>query len=623
MRINKPVDLQAELLLSIRTTEDALTSPPESLSAVQMRELRLQQSELLQQVAEMRRVHEKLELSRNRYRNLYDFAPVAYLTLNLRKQVVDVNQLGAQMLGMERSLLLGHTFARLVAAGDRRRYQRVLRKEIVHGGGQSCDLELQRYDASEIYVQLNCLRMMGENAESIVRLTLIDITARNHAENEIKQLAFHDALTGLANRRLLLERLEKARDACERRGRRAALLFLDFDDFKTLNDTHGHAMGDLLLQEVAKRLSSSVRRTATVSRLGGDEFAVVLPGLHNSPAQAVIEAYKEGQKVLEALSRRYTLAGMSYQGTASVGIRVFKDALLTGEDLLKQADLALYDAKSEGGNRIRLFDPEMQSKVEARRTIEAELRLAMQRKEFVLYYQPQVDQQRRLIGAEALLRWHHPHRGVLPPAEFLALADEKGMIVEIGLWVVEEACVRLKEWGQSPQTADLTMAVNVSATEFRHPDFVSRLLAIIDHVDINPRKLLLEFTESLMFSTMEETLNKMTALRVRGIRFALDDFGIGYSSLAYLQGLPLDQLKIDRTFVQHLPTNPNDAAIVKSVIALGQSLGLEIVAEGVETAEQWEFLSAHGCAEYQGLLFGGAGPMENLLLQSNCEGSAN
>jgi diguanylate cyclase (GGDEF)-like protein len=453
-----------------------------------------------------------------------------------------------------------------------------------------------------------------EEAESLNRKLSAEISERQRAELEIEQLAFYDSLTDLPNRRLLMDRLHHATLACCRTMHHGAIIFIDLDHFKRLNDSQGHHLGDLLLQQIAQRLKECVREDDTVARLGGDEFVVMLKELSENTAEAHGQAKKVAVKVLASLDQPYLLAGHDYHGSASVGIALFSKNRESVDDLLKRADLAQYRAKSAGGRSIRFFDPEMEANARARAALEADLRRAVQRGQFRLHYQPQVNDEGDMVGAEALLRWEHPDRGLLLPSEFIAFAEDHGVMESIGLWVAETVCKQLMEWGRRFETSHLTLAINVSAREFGHPAFVTRMLALIDQVGADPKKLIMEFTERVMFGPFEETLVKMDALKDRGVSFALDDFGIGFSSLASLKNLPLSQLKIDRSFVRDVLTNPADALIVSAVIALGQSLGLSVVAEGVETEEQRQFLRRHGCLVYQGFLFGQPQPAENLAL---------
>ena len=554
----------------------------------------------------------RLTRSRDRYRDLYEFAPVSYLTLDGEARVIEINLTGARLLGLERNQILGRAFSRFIASAHLGSYDRLIRQMTGGGGRQTLDLTLQRADETIVHAQLDCVCVAVENLAPTVRITLVDITERKRAEAEIKQLAFYDPLTNLPNRRLLLDRVQHALLLCARTNDHGAILFIDLDDFKSLNDTQGHDLGDLLLKHVAQRISSCVRESDTVARLGGDEFVVMLQFLSKDLAEANKQASQIANKILEQIDQPYFLEGQDHRTTGSIGITLFSDSLDPVEGLLKRADLALYRAKTAGRSTMQFFNPEMQATVLARGILEVDLRRAIQDREFVLHYQPQVDFRGQLTGAEALLRWKHPVRGLLAPAEFISFAEEKGLIGLVGEWVLTAACTQLKAWSLLPAMAHLRLAINVSAHEFSHPDFVTRMLTVVDDLGADPRKLILEFTEHVMLGSMEDTLTKMTTLKARGIYFSLDDFGIGYSSLAYLKSLPMDQLKIDRTFVRDVLTNPNDASIARSIIALGQSLGLAVIAEGVETEEQLSFLAQHGCRAYQGYLFGRPAPVEDL-----------
>jgi diguanylate cyclase (GGDEF)-like protein len=430
-----------------------------------------------------------------------------------------------------------------------------------------------------------------------------DITERKLAEDEIKLLAFYDPLTGLPNRRLLLDRLHQALAASARSQKQGALFFIDLDNFKTLNDTLGHDKGDMLLQQVAQRLLDCVREGDTVARLGGDEFVVMLENLSADINEAAAQLETVGEKILADLNWTYLLSGHEYHGTSSIGVTLFGKQEKTVEALLKQADLAMYQAKAGGRNALRFFDPQMQTMVTARAALETDLRNAVREGQFLLHYQAQVDTDGRLMGAEALVRWQHPQRGMVLPDDFIPLAEETGLILPLGLWVLESACAQLAAWSVQEDAAYLTLAVNISVQQIHQPDFVEHVLAVLDHTGANPSKLQLELTESLFMEDVEDTIAKMTALKARGVGFALDDFGTGYSSLTYLKRLPLEKLKIDRSFVMDVLTDPNDAAIAKTIVALGQSLGLSVIAEGVETEAHRDFLARNGCHAYQGYLF--------------------
>ncbi|WP_394789819.1 putative bifunctional diguanylate cyclase/phosphodiesterase [Rhodoferax sp.] len=434
--------------------------------------------------------------------------------------------------------------------------------------------------------------------------TQTDISYRRAAEEEIIELAFYDALTKLGNRRLLLDRLQQALAVSSRNGTHGGLLFIDLDNFKTLNDTAGHEMGDLLLQQVAQRLGTCVRPGDTVARLGGDEFVVILADLGCKIGNAAHQAEQVGERILATLNAPYDLAGQSHYSSPSIGVALFGAEDSSVAELLRRADLAMYQAKAGGRNGLRFFDPAMQTAITARADIESALRLALQRQEFVLHYQPQVSRDGKLMGAEALVRWQHPQRGMLAPGAFISTAEDSGLIIPLGLQVLEIACLQLVAWAGDSAMCEFPISVNVSARQFHQRDFVAQVLGTLQRTGARPRQLKLELTESLLLDNVEDTIAKMTELRAHGVGFSLDDFGIGYSSLSYLKRLPLDQLKIDQSFVHGVLRDPNDAAIAQMIVALGQSMGLSVIAEGVETEEQRIFLAGCGCHGYQGYLFG-------------------
>jgi diguanylate cyclase (GGDEF)-like protein/PAS domain S-box-containing protein len=430
-----------------------------------------------------------------------------------------------------------------------------------------------------------------------------DITLRKMAEDEIRQLAFFDPLTNLPNRRLLLDRIEQALVASVRHRRQGALLYIDLDHFKTLNDTLGHDMGDLLLQQVAARLVACVREGDTVARMGGDEFVVLLMALDANPLDAAKQAELVGDKILATFSRVFDLAGYQHHCTASIGVNLFADRQASIEDLLKRADLSMYQAKTWGRNTLRFFNPEMQIAISSRIALEADLSTAVLKDQLRLYYQAQITDENHLSGAEVLLRWQHPQRGLVMPGEFIGLAEETGLILEIGLWVLQNSCAQLALWANDPEMAQLTIAVNVSARQFHQRDFVDQVLAVLADSGANPRRLKLELTESMLITNIDEIIAKMTQLKARGVCFSLDDFGTGYASLSHLKRLPFDQLKIDQSFVRDILNDANDAAIAKMIVALAATLGLGVIAEGVETDAQRDALCGEGCRAYQGYLF--------------------
>ncbi|SEJ78080.1 bifunctional diguanylate cyclase/phosphodiesterase [Paraburkholderia diazotrophica] len=433
--------------------------------------------------------------------------------------------------------------------------------------------------------------------------THYDITERKLAEEQIKELAFFDALTHLPNRTLLRDRLKQVIALSAQNHTHGALLFVDLDNFKTLNDTLGHDKGDLLLSQVAYRLLSAVREGDTVARMGGDEFVVVLSDLSRNRQDAAAETEAAAEKVLVALSRTYHLDGTEFRTTASIGATLFTGHETSIDELLKQSDLAMYKSKESGRNAICFFDPAMQTVVMERAALEAALRRAIDEDQLLVHYQAQVFNGDRVTGAEALVRWQHPEHGLIPPAEFIPLAEETGLILALGDTVLETACRQLAQWAARADRAHLSIAVNVSVQQLREVDFVASVLDVLARTGADPSRLKLELTESVLVDNVEDIIRKMTLLRAKGVVFSLDDFGVGYSSLSYLKRLPLGQLKIDRSFVRDVLDDPNDAVIARAIVALAQSLGLGVIAEGVETEAQRRFLADAGCHAYQGYLF--------------------
>lgn len=450
--------------------------------------------------------------------------------------------------------------------------------------------EISRHD--EIGVMARALLVLRDTSKEVAELRL-------------------DQLTGLYSRKVLMDRLQQAMAFSSRSGNFGGLMLIDLDKFKTLNDTQGHDAGDKLLREVAQRLKACVRECDIVARLGGDEFVVVVVdiGLKEEDAVAAVEIISE--KILATLGQSYLLGNLKYICTASIGLTLFKGDAVSVTDLLKQADLALYKSKDSGRNASRFFDPRMEAVIHERMMLEKDLQQAISENQFQLYYQPQVGRDGRLFGAEALIRWVHPEHGLIPPDNFIPLAEETGLILPIGQWVLETACAQLLAWANQPETEHLTIAVNVSAKQFRHSHYVDHVLAVLDHTGADPRKLKLELTESMLLNNMEEVIVKMTALKARGLSFSLDDFGTGYSSLSYLSRLPLDQIKIDRSFVMNIETNDNSVAICAAIIGMAHNLKIIVVAEGIETETQSYILnSGHRCDYFQGYFFGKPMPIE-------------
>ena len=466
------------------------------------------------------------------------------------------------------------------------------------------ELQLQRKDGSlvDVFSSHAYIRVPGQAPEMFC--IDIDISGRKAAEEEARYLAFYDALTELPNRRLLVDRLQQVLACSSRTGMASAVLFVDLDNFKTLNDTRGHEVGDMLLTDVARRLKSHVRELDTVARLGGDEFVVVLQNLGTDPTEAAGQARMLGEMLRAHLAQPYDLAGHEHHCSASIGITLLHGQRTSVNEILKQADMAMYRAKDAGRNTLRFFDPDMQQAVNRRATLEAALHNGLRQNQFLLLYQAQVDETGRIAGAEALVRWQHPEHGMVSPGEFIALAEDTGLIVPLGHWVMETALRQQAQWRQHPQLAHLTLSINVSARQFHQDDFVSQVVRLLQLTGADPTHIKLELTESLLLKNVEGVITTMLALRELGLGFSLDDFGTGYSSLSYLKRLPLDQIKIDQGFVRDALVDPNDAAIARSIIALANSLGLDVIAEGVETEEHHHFLLQHGCRAFQGYFFG-------------------
>jgi len=462
----------------------------------------------------------------------------------------------------------------------------------------------------EVYPEWLTISAVRDGAGLVTHFVGIfsDVSEQVAARAQIDTLAFYVPLTQLPNRRLLLDRLDQALHASTRHTRKSVLLYVDLDNFKTLNDTLGHHQGDLMLTQVAQRLKTCVREGDTVAHLGSDEFVLMLEDLDEETLETANQAEAVGEKVLAVLAQDYCLASGAHHSTTSIGITLFGGAQQESkEEPLKRAELAMFQAKAAGRNALRFFDAQMQAQVSAHAALEADLRLALPARQLLLHYQTQVvgadRATARTTGVEALLRWQHPQRGMVSPAEFIPLAEETGLILPIGQWVLETACAQLAVWASNPALSHLTMAVNVSARQFSQPDFVDNVVATLARTGAAPKLLKLELTESMLVDDVENIIAKMAMIKAHGVAFSLDDFGTGYSSLSYLKRLPLSQLKIDQGFVRNIVSDPNDAAIAKMVVVLAESLGLSVIAEGVELQAQADLLSHLGCRAYQGYLF--------------------
>jgi len=732
---------EAEARLALDPTEASVpptSSVPLTVSAAHtldalLHELQVHQIELQMQNEELQQACATLEASRDRYVNLYEFAPIGYFTLTTEGLIAEINLKAASMLGIERNSFTQWRFVQFVADQDKDHWYSLFQrmKRDVGKREQCLDLILIRKDGSTFNAHLECQRTdnIGESqilhiiladitqfkqAEAELRITatvfeseegmfitdanwlilkvnqaftaitgytagevigqtprllksgrhdaafyagiwgrisstgawhgeiwdqrkngevypqwltitavqgggnvalyyvatMIDITHQKAASERIEQLAFYDPLTNLPNRRLLLDRLKQALASTTRSDRKGALLFIDLDNFKTLNDTLGHDIGDLLLLQVAQRLVTCVREGDTVARLGGDEFVVMLEDLSENPEEAANQTKIAAEKMLATLNKPYLLAVHDYRCTSSIGIILFGGQSVTVNDLLKRVDIAMYQAKHDGRNTLCFFDQEMQARINAHARLERDLRRALTESQFKLYYQKQVTHDGKVIGAEVLIHWQHPERGLILPTEFIPLSEETGLILPIGQWVLEAVCTQLKKWECNPLTQHLQLAVNVSARQFYQADFVEQVLAVLTKSAIDPSKLMLELTKNLVLDDINDTILKMNALREVGVKFSMDDFGTGYSSLTYLAELPLTQLKIDQSFVHNIGIKLSDAIVVQTIIGIANNLGVSVIAEGVETEEQRLFLEQHDCPFFQGYLFGKPVPLE-------------
>ena len=533
------------------------------------------------------------------------------IVTNAESVILRVNRAFTESTGFTQEELVGQT-PRMFKSGrhDEAFYQEMW-DTILRTGSWQGEIWDRRKNG-EIYPKWLTISAVKNTDDVVTHFigTHYDITERKNAEEKIKSLAFFDQLTELPNRTLLMDRLKQTLANSSRSDQYAALLFIDLDNFKTLNDTLGHDCGDMLLRLVAKRLSEAVREGDTVARLGGDEFVLVLPLLGNEKSDSASRVEMIAEKILASLNQPYALGDVVHRTTASIGVTLFKGDKATIDDLMKQADLAMYQSKEAGRNRVRFFDPALETAVKARASLEDDLRHAIEQQQFLLHYQPQFSGRATMTGVEVLVRWKHPQRGMVSPADFIPLAEETGLILPLGQWVLDTACRQLAAWAHHPALSRLTIAVNVSARQFRQDDFVHQVDTTLKSSGARPHLLKLELTESMLIDNIQDIIDKMTLLRTQGVGFSLDDFGTGYSSLSYLKRLPLDQLKIDQSFVRDVLEDQNDAAIARTIIALAESLGLGVIAEGVETEAQLEFLATSGCQSYQGYLLGRPMPLD-------------
>ena len=555
----------------------------------------------LRDITERKKVENRLRVAGAAFETPHE----AIVVTDSRANIIQVNQAFEHITGYSQEEVVGKNI-RILKSG---RHEDTFYAEMWHylltKGTWKGEL-WDRHKGGKIYPkQLSITAVRDERGNTIQYVAAFhDISARKRAEEEMHSLAFYDALTGLPNRRLLYERLDLAISVSARNKKYGALLYLDMDKFKTLNDTQGHESGDALLVEVATRMKFSVREVDTLARFGGDEFVVLIEEIGAEEADATLHAALISEKIRAVLAATYIINNREFHTSPSIGVCLFQGNSIPGDELLKRADIAMYQAKDSGRNQVRFFDPQLQLTVDSRAALESAMREAITGQQFRLYYQIQVDRDHRPIGAEALIRWESPTHGMVSPLEFIPLAEETALILDIGNWVLDTACQQIAAWSNTPLTRDLVIAVNISARQFRQPDFVQLVEAAIAKHQILPSRLKLELTESVALDNLEGVIAKMTALREKlGVTISLDDFGTGYSSLSYLKRLPLDQIKIDQSFVRDITTDSNDAVMVQTIIEMAHNFGLHVIAEGVETEAHMDFLKQSRCMAYQGYLF--------------------
>ncbi|MFZ0913879.1 MAG: EAL domain-containing protein [Candidatus Korobacteraceae bacterium] len=543
----------------------------------------------------------ELSQAEEKYRAIFEDAVVGIFQITPEGRPLSINRTLAQMYGYDSPEQFTAGVPNMVdqLLVNRERMKELKRRLDAEGVVRSAELEVYDKDRTKKWALVN-LRVVRDADGNILLYegTVEDVTDRKVAEERVQFLAYYDALTGLHNRTFLRQVLAKALASTRRQDQKIAVLFLDLDRFKIINDSLGHSFGDLLLQQVAERLKRCVREEDTVARVGGDEFLIVLAAL-----ESVTEATIAADRILNGIAAEFLIEDQRLNVTCSIGVSIFPEHGMDGETLIKNADAAMYCAKEKGRNTFQFFTEDMNIQVVERLTLENSLRLALERKELFLVYQPQMEiASGMIVGVEALLRWQHPERGLVPPDKFIRVAESSGLIMPIGEWVLREACSQVREW-QHAGLLVVPVAVNVSAVQFRQGDFLAVIKKVLSETGLSPEYLELELTESTLLSNVNVIFPMLEELRTMGLKLAIDDFGTGYSSLSYLRQFPVSKLKIDRSFVQDVVLNSDDAAITAAIISMAKGLNLKVIAEGVETGAQMAFLRVHQCDQIQGYYF--------------------
>ncbi|MGB5438792.1 MAG: EAL domain-containing protein [Gammaproteobacteria bacterium] len=546
-----------------------------------------------------------LRESEQRYRGVVEDTPVLICRFLPDGEIIFVNEAYCCYFEKTAEELVGYNFLTLIPEEDREIVMRNINELTVDSPTHSHDHRVVSPQGMTRWMHWTNRALFDKQGKPMAYQAIgDDITERKRTEELIEYQANFDALTDLPNRRLFLDRLIQSLARCRRHGHKGALLFLDLDQFKHINDSLGHSVGDALLQEVSSRLKKKLREEDTAARIGGDEFVVLIPELNDNSGKAIQQAQTVAEKIQTELSAIYNIRNHELQMTVSIGITMFPVEDESADDIVRQADTAMYRAKEAGRNTTRFFLPDMQLAAEQRLRVQNDLRQALLRSEFQLHFQPQVDASGNIIGAESLIRWKHPERGNIAPVDFIPVAEETGQILAIGYWVLNSALSRLKAWTDNIADSPIcNLAINVSPRQFNDTDFVSQIERALRETRADPERLTLELTEGIFIENLEDTIQKMAALKKHGVRFSIDDFGTGFSSLAYIKRMPLDEIKIDRSFIRDITTDTSDANLVEIIIKMAEQLGLDVIAEGVETRDQLDFLLAKGCRLFQGYYF--------------------